>query len=66
MAEWYIVVVYDDGVYLRRILRTLKRHGSIKAVALLVALDNKAVLRGIKNISKNVAIVKGYLPLPAP
>ena len=59
-------MVYDDERILRRIIKVLKRHGEIKAVAILALVENKAGLRGIRNISKDTVIIKGYMPLPAP
>ena len=64
-GEWYIIVVYDSSA-LWRVMRTLRRHGDVKAVAILALITNKAGLRGLRNISRDLAVVKGYMPLPAP
>ena len=62
-GEWYIIVVYDiDALW--RTLRTLRRHGDIKAVAILAWIENKAGIRGLRNISRSTVVMKGFLPLP--
>ena len=65
---YYIVAVYDDKS-VQRVLRLLRKNGvRTVAIAVLVSIDTKAeagVLGGIRRLdSKNIAILRGYLPLP--
>lgn len=46
-------------------IRFLKKHGHVQAVAILAMLEDGRVIGGLRQIART-KIVKGYMPLPAP
>ena len=61
----YIVVVYSVRT-LARVLRALQRNGvRVVGVARLVHAEDGRVVGGVKSIdSENIAVLRGYIPLP--
>ena len=54
-----------DVEQINNVIRFLKKHGHVQAVAILAMLEDGRVIGGLRQIART-KIVKGYMPLPAP